>query len=392
MKRKRFKEEEIIPILKEAEAGLSVSELVRKYGISEQTFYRWKSKYGGMEVSEARRLKELEEENRRLKKLVAEQALDIDMLKHVKLKKVVKPAAKREAVKELQKSFEVSLRRACGLMRLSISSYYYRGGSARDDGPLRVALREGASRRRRWGYRMLTDMLRRQGFEDNHKRIYRIYREEGLQVPVRKRHKKGRWRGEKPVSPTGPNQRWSMDFMSDQLANGRRIRTLNIIDDFTRECLAIEVDTSINGNRVCRVLDRLVAERGRPEKILTDNGPEFTGKALDRWAYEHCVEQQFIQPGKPVQKCFVESFNGTCRDECLNEHWFLSLEDAREIIDLWREDYNRIRSHSSLGRISPREYAAQFAQNPLRATPCAPSERNPSPIQQHKTPTKTLSL
>jgi putative transposase len=298
---------------------------------------------------------------------------------------VVKPAAKREAVKDLQKTFSASLRRACELMDLSTSSYYYRGGPVREDGPLRAALREGASRRRRWGYRMLTNILRRQGFDDNHKRIYRIYREEGLQVPQRKRRKGGRWRGEKPVLPSGPNERWSMDFMSDQLADGRRIRTLNIIDDFTRECLAIEVDTSINGHRVCRVLDRLVAERGHPEKILTDNGPEFTGKALDHWAYEHCVEQQFIQPGKPVQNAFIESFNGTCRAECLNEHWFLSLEDAREIIDLWRDDYNRIRPHSSLGNLTPREHAA-LAQNPLRATPSAPSERNPSPPKANTKP------
>jgi putative transposase len=165
-----------------------------------------------------------------------------------------------------------------------------------------------------------------------------------------------------------------MDFMSDQLADGRTIRTFNVVDDYPRDCLAIEVDTSLGGHRVCRVMDRLVAQRGHPKRLLSDNGPEFTGKALDRWAYEHCVELQFIQPGKPVQNCFVESFNGTFRDNCLNEHWFASVGEAREIIENWRIDYNDIRPHSSLGKMTPTEFAAS-AQTPLRATPCVPSVR-----------------
>jgi putative transposase len=171
-----------------------------------------------------------------------------------------------------------------------------------------------------------------------------------------------------------------MDFMSDQLADGRRIRTLNIVDDHTRECLAIEVDTSLSGYRVCRVLDRVVADRGHPKRIITDNGPEFISKALDRWAYEHRVEHQFIQPGKPVQNAFVESFNGTMRNECLNEHWFLDLEDAKEIIEAWRIDYNTERPHSSLGGMPPGEFAT-VAQTPLRPTASAPSE----PRSKHNT-------
>lgn len=289
---------------------------------------------------------------------------------------MVKPAAKRKGVEHLRQTYHVGLRRACGLAGLGTSSYYYKPAERRDETPLRRALKEAAAQRPRWGYRMLMVLMRRQGFTDNHKRIYRIYCEENLQVPVRRKRKRALWRGEKPQAPERPGQRWSMDFMSDQLADGRRIRTLNIVDDFTRECLAIEVDTSLPGERVCRVLDRLVAERDHPERILTDNGPEFTGKALARWSYEHCVEHQLIEPGKPAQNAFVESFNGTCRDECLNEHWFWSLDDAREIIDTWRDDYNRIRPHSSLGSMSPREYAAAIAQNPLRATPSAPSGRS----------------
>lgn len=291
--------------------------------------------------------------------------------------------AKREAVEILRKDYLVSLRRACGLVKMSTSSFYYRA-KPREDEQLRSALKESAVRRKRWGYRMLTEVLRRQGYTDNHKRIYRVYREEGLQVAVRRKRKTARWRGEKPAASLARNDRWSMDFVSDQLADGRKIRTLNIVDDHTRECLAIEVDTSLSGFRVCRVLDRLVADRGHPARIITDNGPEFTSKVLDRWAYEHCVELQFIQPGKPVQNAFVESFNGTFRNECLNEHWFISLQEAKELIEAWRVDYNTERPHSSLGGKTPGEFAT-FAQTPLRPTASAPSEQRSKP-ESHLNP------
>lgn len=266
-------------------------------------------------------------------------------------------------------SYPVSLTRACRLLRLNRTTCYYEM-SRRDDQPLRKRLRELAEQRRRWGYRMLTDLLRREDFRDNHKRIFRIYQEEGLQVPKRKKRKTARWRGERPEEATRINQRWSIDFVSDQLADGRKLRTLNVVDDFTRECLAIEVDTGLSGQRVCRVLERLVSERGHPDRIVMDNGPEFTGKAMDRWAYEHQVALQFIQPGKPVQNCFVESFNGTFRNECLNEHWFLSLTHARELVEEWREDYNHVRPHSSLGGSPPSEFAAQLsARGELKPKP-----------------------
>lgn len=294
----------------------------------------------------------------------------------------MKPAERREVVRYAREAYAVSLRRACGLMGMKTSSFYYRS-RPRDDERLRSALKQAAAKRRRWGYRMLTDVLRREGFQDNHKRIYRVYREEKLQVTVRRKRKAALWRGEKPQPSAHRNDRWSMDFMSDQLADGRRIRTLNIVDDHTRECLAIEVDTSLSAYRVCRVLDRVVAERGHPQRILTDNGPEFTSKVLDRWAYEHCVDLQFIQPGKPVQNAFIESFNGTMRNECLNEHWFLDLEDAKELIEAWRVDYNTQRPHSSLGGKTPGEFALA-AQTPLRprryaALASAPSEPRDQP-------------
>lgn len=254
----------------------------------------------------------------------------------------------------------VSRQRVCGLMQLSRSSYYYHARPA-DDEPLRHALREQAAQRRRFGYRRLGVVLRREGWTDNHKRVFRIYQEEGLQVKRRIKKHTAKWRGEKPVAAQRPNQRWSVDFMSDQLADGRRFRLLNVVDDFTRECLAVEVDTSLTGARVTRVLEQLCALRGRPERLVSDNGPEFTSQAVDSWAYQRGVQWQFIEPGKPVQNAYVESFNGKVRDECLNEHWFERLDQARAQIEEWRCDYNECRPHSSLGNQTPREFALAAA-------------------------------
>jgi len=263
----------------------------------------------------------------------------------------VKPGAKKEAVKHLHDSYPVSVRRACAVMDLQVSSYYYRAKPARD-AELRCALKELALKRRRWGYRMLAMSLKRQGFTDNLKRIYRVYREERLQVRQRKKKRRARWRGEQPMPSGGKDQRWSLDFMSDALADGRKIRLLNIVDDYTRESLAMEVDTSLSGERVTRVLDRILMSGRRPQRLVTDNGPEFISKAMNCWAYQHGIEHEFI-----------ESFNGTCRNECLNEHWFLSLEDARQKIEDWRLDYNQERPHSALGGKTPSEYSKEISRN-----------------------------
>jgi putative transposase len=192
----------------------------------------------------------------------------------------------------------------------------------------------------------------------NHKRIYRLYREEGLTVRRRRRKRVSREARLPLPAPVGPNELWSLDFMSDALAWGRRIRLLCVIDAFTRESLAIEVDTSLPAWRVAQVLDRLIVGRGQaPVEIVMDNGPELTSRALDQWAYERGVRLHFIDPGKPQQNAFIESFNGRFRDECLNEHWFLTLADAQRITEDWRVDYNRNRPHTSLGNLTPLEFA-----------------------------------
>ena len=199
-------------------------------------------------------------------------------------------------------------------------------------------------------------MLRREGFEINHKRTERIYRSEGLKLSIRRRKKLASFLRTEIPKPTHHNHIWSMDFMRDALANGRTIKVLPVIDEYTRKCFRIEVDTSINGARVVRVLNEIGQREGLPEVIIIDNGPEFIGKALDAWAYARGIHLAFITPGKPAENAYIESFNGKFRDECLNENWFLSLRDARHIIENWRIDYNNGRPHSALAGLTPREY------------------------------------
>ena len=248
-----------------------------------------------------------------------------------------------------------SARRSCLLVGLSRASYAY-NPVARDDTALRARIRELAHQRRRFGSPRIHLLLRRAGFVVNHKRTERIYREEGLSLRKRKRKKIAAAARVVMPAPAGPNEKWSMDFVTDSLVTGRRFRALSIVDDYSRECLAIEVDTSLGGARVIAVLDRLAETKGLPRTITMDNGPEFTSRCLDEWAYRNGVKLNFIRPGKPVENAFAESFIGRLRDECLNENWFISLKDARDIIERWRIDYNEGRPHTSLGGLTPLEY------------------------------------
>lgn len=255
---------------------------------------------------------------------------------------------------------DVSQRRACLLVGLSRSSLSYSGKRPAMDAELKNRMTELAQERRRFGYRRIHALLRREGFEVNHKRIYRLYREEGLAVKRRKKRKGVAVERQPLVLPDLPNDTWSMDFVMDSLSDGGRLKTLTIVDDFTKEALDIAVARSITGEHVTRVLDNIAQFRGYPSSIRTDQGPEFTGKALDQWAYQHSVQLKLIQPGKPVQNAYIESFNGKYRDECLNEHWFTSLQQAREIIAKWRQDYNEARPHSALNYKTPSEFSAEF--------------------------------
>lgn len=249
--------------------------------------------------------------------------------------------------------------RACGLVGISRSLYRYRRRP--EPAALVERLRELAAVKRRYGYRRLHVLLKREGFVVNRKRVQRLYREAGLTVRRRKRKRIGPVERHPLPKPVAANISWSMDFVSDGLADGRRIRCLMIVDHCTRECLAIEVDTSLTGKRVVAVLDRLIEQRGAPQSITVDHGPEFEGQALDAWAYQHDIRLAFIRPGKPVENAYIESFNGRFRDECLNEHWFITIEHARRLIERWRIEYNTERPHSSLGNQTPAEYADGLA-------------------------------
>lgn len=251
----------------------------------------------------------------------------------------------------------VSERRACSLVGLNRATMRYRSQSP-EETELTERIKAIAYERRRFGYRRVHQLLRREGIKVNHKKVYRLYREAGLAVRKRKRRKGIMVERQPLLLPEMPNHTWSMDFVMDSLANGRRIKCLTIVDDFSKECLDIPVANGISGEQVARTLDGIAAFRGYPMAVRTDQGPEFTGKALDQWAYQNGVELKLIQPGKPMQNGYIESFNGKFRDECLNEHWFTDLAHARELINQWRIDYNENRPHSSLGYQTPLEFAA----------------------------------
>ncbi len=282
---------------------------------------------------------------------------------------MVTPAARREMVEYLTTSRPVSQREACRVLGSWRSTVRYQS-CGRPDGEILARLKELAVEWPKFGYRRLWDRLDQEGRTVNHKRVYRLYRREGLALRRKKRKRVSHARPRKLPAATRPNERWALDFVSDKLEGGRRIRVLTMIDEFTRECPALEAGTSIPGARVVRLLERMVQTRGLPEVIVTDNGPEFAGRDLDHWAYRQGVKLHFIRPGKPVENCYVESFNGKFRDECLDLHWFRDLDEAQVIIEDWRVKYNCERRHSSLGRLTPEEFARKHAG--LRS-PTAPS-------------------
>jgi putative transposase len=275
----------------------------------------------------------------------------------------------REEVRWLREQYRASQQRACGLMAIAVSSFRYE--SRRSDEALRTRLVEAAREQPRWGYRRLEILVRESGRQVNHKRIFRVYRELGL--TVRRRKRKRLVRVGSPRTPlTAANQEWALDFVHDAMASGRAMRVLSVVDACTRECLALETDTSFASRRVTRVLEQIVTERGRPLAIRCDNGPELTSRHFLAWCVERKIELVHIPPGRPQQNGHVESFHARFRDECLNVSWFEDLWDARRKIAAWKEEYNERRPHSSLGYQTPAAYARQLAASAgsaLRATP-----------------------
>jgi putative transposase len=296
---------------------------------------------------------------------------------------VVKPAARREAAAYLRQTFQMSERRACRVIGTDRASVRYQALRP-DDVALRERLKALAQQRRRFGYRRLHVLLRREGQLVNRKRVQRLYREERLNV----RRRGGRKRAtgtRRPIKvPLVANQRWSLDFIHDQLTDGRRFRILAIVDDCTRECLTLVADTSISGRRVARELDNTVRLRGRPDSIVSDNGTELTSNAILSWVDETGVEWHYIAPGKPQQNAFIESFNGRLRDELLNETLFRSLPHARAVLEAWRRDYNEARPHSRLGWMTPRDYARTIGGEAGRGAALRQGSA-PRPLATHQT-------
>ena len=287
---------------------------------------------------------------------------------------------RRAIVDYLVQALARSERKACALVAQPRATQRY-AATRRDDPELCGRLRDLAQERRRFGYPRLHLLLCREGFEVGRRRVYRIYREQGLKLRS-KRRKRGAYvpRGRLPAA-TGPNERWSMDFVSDQLSDGRTIRVHTIVDEFTKLCPALEVDTSLSGLRVSRTLDRAIELYGKPKLLVMDNGPEFTSKALDQWAYARGVQLHWIAPGKPTQNGYCESFNGKLRDECLNDHYFTSLPDARNKIEAWRVDYNGVRPHTSLNGMTPNEFASRAAGG-MPPSPAKTQNQDPETINQ----------
>jgi len=269
---------------------------------------------------------------------------------------MVRPAVKREAVADLQATMGLSERRACRIVGADRTMIRYRSRRPADT-ELRARLRDLANERRRFGYCRLFILLRREGEPSGINRIYRLYREEGLAVRKRRARRKALGTRAPILVEARPNARWSLDFVHDQFACGRRFRILNVVDDVTRECLAAIPDVSISGKRVARELSAIIERRGKPGMIVSDNGTELTSNAILAWCAEHKLQWHYIAPGKPMQNAFVESFNGRMRDELLNETLFRDLDHARTVVADWAVDYNTKRPHSALGYLTPAAHA-----------------------------------
>ena len=355
MKRNRFTENQIVSILKEAESGISVPELCRKYGVGQSTLYKWRSKYGGMEVSDIKRLKDLEDENRKLKEMYANLSLKHQMLEDLVQKKALTAAKRREWVNYLREHYGVSISMACVVVGNSRSVYRYQP-QPRDDHPLIEALLSLVDRHPRWGLPKLYKRIRALGHGWNKKRVARVYKQ--LKLNIRRKGKR-RLPNRHPqplMVPATSNVCWSIDCMSDVLYSGTRFRTFNVVDDFNRQALAIEVHISLTAKRIIRVLDRIAAWKGYPDRIRMDNAPEFTSITLLEWSKQHAVELDFIQPGCPYQNSYIERFNRTYGEYILDLYIFDTLQQVRDLTDEWIEMYNNERPHDSLNDMTPIGY------------------------------------
>ncbi|MCC0055317.1 MAG: IS3 family transposase [Rhodobiaceae bacterium] len=367
MKASKFSDAQKAFILKQGDDGVPVAEICRKAGISQATYFNWKKKYAGLLPDEMRRLKALEDENSRLKKIVADLTLDREMLQDVIRRKPLRPARKRKLVDGMLVDWGISIRRACKALKFDTSTYHYKSRRT-GQAALERRIKEICETRVRFGYRRVHVLLRREGWVINMKKTRRIYNELGLQL--RNKHPKRRVKAklrEDRQEAVGPNDVWAMDFVHDQLATGKKLRILTIVDTHSRYCPATDPQFTYRGEDVVQTLERVCNQVGYPKTIRVDNGSEFISRDLDLWAYANHVTLDFSRPGKPTDNGFIEAFNSKFRTECLNAHWFLTLADAREKMEDWRRDYNEVRPHSAIGYNVP-----VALQNPGGATSPSP--------------------
>ncbi|RLP56534.1 IS3-like element ISAar43 family transposase [Kocuria marina] len=363
--RKRHTSEQVVRKLGQADrmlaGGSDIAGVCRELGVSEQTYYRWRNQYGGLKADDAKRLKELEKQNATLKRLLAEAELEKAALKELAGGKLLAPGRRRAAVDHLKRKLRVSERMACRLAGLSRSAYRrpLQGETTADpDLALRDWLRAYAKKHPRWGYRRAYHDARGEGWVVNHKKIQRLWREEGLRVPQRRHRKRvGSSTVDAPAA-VAPNLVWAVDFQFDADEQGRPIKICSIVDEHTRECIGGLVERSITADRLTAHLEDLVAVRGAPAVLRSDNGPEFISDAMADWAGTR-TGLFYIPPGSPWHNGYVESFNSRLRDECLNINSFYSLLHAQVVIGDWKTEYNHDRRHSSLGYLAPVDYARQ---------------------------------
>ncbi|MEM6524022.1 MAG: IS3 family transposase [Bacteroidota bacterium] len=353
---KKYSENEIFSILKEHESGISMRELGRKYQVHRDTISSWKQKYGGMDPSQMKKLKELQSEHDRLKRMYADLSME-PCLKRSNVKKALKPAERRQWVRELIEGYGLSIRQACSTVSLSRTVYSYQPKEDQEDITILVALDELTDQHSSLGFWKLYHMLRGRGYRWNHKRVYRIYCTMRLNIRRKKKRRVAKREAIPLLQPLYKNESWSIDFMSDALWDGTRFRTLNIIDDYNREALSIEVDNSIGSSRVVRCLKGLVSELGAPGQIRVDNGPEFTSFVFRQWCEQVGIRIQYIQPGKPSQNAFIERFNGSYRNEVLNTYLFNSITEVRNTTRKWLWHYNSSRPHEALMNMTPLAFA-----------------------------------
>ncbi|MFI3905636.1 IS3 family transposase [Ochrobactrum sp. S1502_03] len=378
---KRHKAEEIVTKLRQVDVlhaqGKSMAEAIRSMGVTEVTYYRWRSEYGGLKGDQVKRLKELEAENARLRRAVSDLTLDKMILAEAAKGKLLSPARRRACVDHVLDELKVSERRACRVLGQHRSTQRKIAKTPDDEAALTADITALALQYGRYGYRRITAMLHQAGWIVNVKRVERIWRREGLKVPHKQPKRSRLWLNNSScvrLRPEYPNHVWSYDFVEDRTHNGRKIRMLNVIDEFTRECIAIRVERKLKAVDVIDVLSDLFILRGVPTHIRSDNGPEFIAKALREWIAAVGSKTAYIMPGSPWENGYCESFNSKLRDELLNGEIFYTLKEAKIIIENWRQHYNTVRPHSSLGYKPPAPQAAVWpSQNGPASTPAVAS-------------------